>query len=355
MRIKNRTIAAIICVAALLANIVGAQEKRQSFVYNSGGGQVFTGGAGGFTMGGGQGDNTFVYLSTEMSLNEKMVKGAPYSAQAVTEQVQVLADGNRIVRRNTSNLYRDSEGRTRREQSLNAVGPYAASGEPQQMIFINDPVAQVNFILDTKSRTARKMDLTGAVELKRRMSEETAKSGGESKPAAVDIQRTVEKKAEAAAAAGGGARVEMKTVEPALTFERSPFFESSVASVIMKGDLKDKNAKKESLGKQMIEGVEAEGNRVTITIPAGDIGNENPIYIVSETWFSPELQTVVMTKHSDPRMGENTYRLTNINRSEPAHSLFELPSDYTIKETVKPPMRYKIESEIRRPEKQSNQ
>lgn len=353
MRIKNRTIAAIICVAALLASIVGAQEKRQNFVYNGGGGQVFNGGAGGFTFGG-QGDNTFVYLSTEMSLSEKMVKGAPYSAQAVTEQVQVLGDGNRIVRRSTSNLYRDSEGRTRREQSLNAVGPYAASGEPQQMIFINDPVAQVNYILDSKTRTARKMDLGGAVELKKRMSED-AKAGSESKAAAVDIQRTVEKKAEAAAVAGGGARVEWKTAEPALTFERSPFFESSVASVIMKGDLKDKNAKKEDLGKQMIEGVEAQGNRVTITIPAGEIGNENPIYIVSETWFSPELQTVVMTKHSDPRMGENTYRLTNINRSEPAHSLFELPSDYSIKETVKPPMRYKIESEIRRPEKQSNQ
>jgi hypothetical protein len=92
------------------------------------------------------------------------------------------------------------------------------------------------------------------------------------------------------------------------------------------------NEKKEDLGKQMIEGVEAEGTRTTVTIPAGEIGNERAIEIVSERWYSPELQLVVMTRHSDPRSGETTYKLTNINRTEPAKSLFEVPSDYTIKE-----------------------
>jgi TonB family protein len=89
---------------------------------------------------------------------------------------------------------------------------------------------------------------------------------------------------------------------------------------------------KESLGKQMIEGVEAEGTRTTLTFPAGMMGNERPINIVSERWYSPELQMVVLTKHSDPRFGETSYRLTNINRSEPSRTLFEVPSDYTIKE-----------------------
>ena len=69
-----------------------------------------------------------------------------------------------------------------------------------------------------------------------------------------------------------------------------------------------------------------------MTIPAGEIGNELPINIVSERWYSPELQTIVMTRRSDPRMGETVYRLTNINRSEPARSLFEVPADYTVKE-----------------------
>ena len=111
-----------------------------------------------------------------------------------------------------------------------------------------------------------------------------------------------------------------------------------------------KNTKKESLGKQTIEGVEAEGTRITTTIPAGEIGNELPIEIVSESWFSSELHTVVLTRHSDPRFGESTYRLTNINRSEPARSLFEVPSDYTVvQETISGPMRFKMESDMRRP------
>ena len=98
----------------------------------------------------------------------------------------------------------------------------------------------------------------------------------------------------------------------------------------------DGKVRKESLGKQTIEGVEAEGTRETFTIGAGEIGNEQPIQVVSERWYSPELQTVVMSRHSDPRFGETTFRLTNINRSEPARSLFEVPADYTVKEG--PPM-----------------
>jgi hypothetical protein len=99
---------------------------------------------------------------------------------------------------------------------------------------------------------------------------------------------------------------------------------------------RENNAKKASLGKQLIEGVEAEGTRTTITIPAGEIGNERAIEIVSERWYSSELQTVVMTRHSDPRFGETTYKLTNISRTEPDHSLFELPSGYTLKEEALP-------------------
>ena len=94
---------------------------------------------------------------------------------------------------------------------------------------------------------------------------------------------------------------------------------------------REDNARTESLGKQSIEGVEVEGTRKTIEIPAGEIGNERPIEIVFERWYSPELQVVVMTKHSDPRFGETTYRLTNISRTEPAHELFEVPADYTVK------------------------
>jgi len=98
------------------------------------------------------------------------------------------------------------------------------------------------------------------------------------------------------------------------------------------GPLPAQDAQKESLGKQVIEGIPVEGTRSTITIEAGKMGNELPIQIVSERWYSPELQVVVMSKHTDPRMGETVYRLTNINRSEPAHSLFEIPADYKLEE-----------------------
>ena len=95
----------------------------------------------------------------------------------------------------------------------------------------------------------------------------------------------------------------------------------------------DDRGKSEPLGKQTIEGVEAEGTRTVTTIPAGKIGNERPIEIVFERWYSPELQTVIMTRHNDPRFGETIYRLTNISRDEPSRSLFEVPAGYTVKET----------------------
>jgi len=98
------------------------------------------------------------------------------------------------------------------------------------------------------------------------------------------------------------------------------------------GMMTNRTPKKESLGEQTIEGLKAEGTRWTTTIPAGEIGNERPIEIVNEVWYSPELQVELMRRFSDPRSGETVYKLININRSEPDKSLFEVPSDYTLKE-----------------------
>ena len=66
--------------------------------------------------------------------------------------------------------------------------------------------------------------------------------------------------------------------------------------------------------------------------PVGKIGNDRPITIVTEVWTSPELKTIVLSKRNDPRMGEQTFKLTNIQRSEPDPSLFTVPSDFTITE-----------------------
>src|SRR5262249_38057504 len=87
-----------------------------------------------------------------------------------------------------------------------------------------------------------------------------------------------------------------------------------------------------SLGTQTINGVTAEGTRTTRTIPAGAIGNANAIAITNERWDSPDLQIVVMSKGSDPFMGETTFQLTNIEKQEPEASLFQVPSDYAVKQ-----------------------
>ena len=93
------------------------------------------------------------------------------------------------------------------------------------------------------------------------------------------------------------------------------------------------NVATEELGTQVVDGVMATGTRSTTTIEAGVIGNAQPIHIVSEQWYSDDLKVLVRTRHSDPRTGETIYRLTNVVLAEPAKTLFEVPADYTLKES----------------------
>ena len=293
------------------------------------------------------GDN-FIFVASEMNSDGKVVKGAPYSAQAVTETTQTLSDGNRIINKSTATIYRDSEGRTRREQTLRVMGPFATAGEPPQTIFINDPVAGVNYALDTRSKVAHKMPPM-RFEFKLRSPEGvgggigigTGVGGGggmrtsgppPSPPPGMSAPMVFERTTPPPGVRGyepapglpgeGSVRVFERSVTPPPAGEGGMVFQ-------WQGPRED-HARNESLGKQAIEGVDAEGTRKTVEIPAGEIGNERPIEIVFERWYSTELQVVVMTKHSDPRFGETTYRLTNINRSEPARELFEVPADYTV-------------------------
>ena len=151
-------------------------------------------------------------------------------------------------------------------------------------------------------------------------------------------RREVETQAVAAAAAGSGrgrraAGSLMQPVRCVYPAEGVALPRSAAPSGFASGG---GTVNKEDLGQQVIEGVVATGTRTTTTIAAGSIGNEQPILIVSEQWFSPDLKVLVMTKHSDPRTGETTYRLTNIVQTEPARSLFEVPADYTIKDVGHP-------------------
>jgi hypothetical protein len=255
--------------------------------------------------GGPPGPVTVDFIGAEMSFSGKPVKGAPYTADSVTETTQTLSDGNRITRKSTNTVYRDSEGRTRREETMTGVGPWSSAGDQHKTIFIHDPAAGVSYVLNPQTHTAHKL-MTGHDRFEMMVP-----------PGSGDRVYAFRNKTVSPEPAGAGTTVEV-TVEG--THEAR-------AATATKPD-----AKTESLGKQMIEGVEAEGTRSTTTIPAGAIGNERPIEAVSERWYSPELQTVVMSKHSDPRFGETVYRLVNIQRGEQPAALFELPSDYAVKD-----------------------
>ncbi len=208
----------------------------------------------------------------------RVVKGAPFSAVSVSESTQTLADGNHITRKTQTNLYRDSQGRFRKEVTLPAIGPLAASGLPHSLVIISDPVAGTEYVLEADEKVARKMP-----SFARR---EGGPKGGPS---------------------GGIGYREFKGGS------ETPI-------------------KKDALGTQAINGVSAEGMRYTRTIAAGEIGNEKAITVVSERWYSTDLQMEVKSTHSDPRFGETTYTLTNVQRQEPAAALFTVPADYTVKE-----------------------
>lgn len=232
----------------------------------------------------------------------QVVKNAPYLAEAVTETIQVLADGNRIVRRDSVTVARDSEGRTRRDMAI--------PGMENRVSVIYDPLANVSYTLNHKSKTAQKMSGRGmTIHLDAKAAKPVA---GAAAPADVMMFRP-----EAAApigAAGSGPVLEGGPVAFSL---RMP-----------SGD----NAKTESLGKKSIDGVVAEGTRVINVIPAGEIGNERAIESVYERWYSPELQILISSTHKDPMFGETTYKLNNLSRSEPLKSVFEVPADYTVQD-----------------------
>ncbi|HQR37726.1 MAG TPA: hypothetical protein PLF26_04935 [Blastocatellia bacterium] len=270
------------------------------------------------------------FIATEMAFDGKTVKGAPYSAESVTESVQTLADGNRITSSTHSVVYRDSEGRTRREQTVGGIGPWAASGSADKIVIINDPVAGVHFIMNPDDKTATSMPTPRMIYSRETKGDKdvvvvTASSG--STVSTVDVKGPRVESRKVVVGPDGDAEVfELPAPPPG-----APGAPAIGPMQTMRLEVADsKDAKKESLGKRNIEGVECEGTRSTITIAAGEIGNERAIEVVTEQWYSPELQTVVMRKHTDPRFGETTFRLTNVKREEPDKSLFEVPADFKV-------------------------
>ena len=216
-------------------------------------------------------------LGFEEMHSGKVVAGAPYSAVAVTETTQTLADGTTIDRKIQANIFRDGQGRVRRETTLPVIGPLVASGKSNSFVMIHDPVAGTAFILHPDTKIADQLP---------------ARGGGKKNSGALKDK-----------------------------------FEAHIQQEIANGTVK-----KEDLGTQTISGVASQGTRYTHTIAAGQIGNDKPITAVTERWYSADLQIVVKSTRTDPRFGTTTYTLTNIQRQEPPATLFAVPSDYTVRQ-----------------------
>lgn len=230
------------------------------------------------------------FLGAQPGMPGRVVKGAPYSADVITESTQTLADGNHIRQTSNSKVYRDSEGRTRQEQSLNGLASIAGNTALPNVVFIHDPVAGQSFALNATDKTATRTVMR--------------RPGSGNPPAP------------AGTAASGN--------EPMMAPRMRGGFGGRGAN--------SQNVKSESLGRQTIEGVVADGTRTTLTIPAGQVGNEQPMQIVTERWYSAELQAVVLSKRTDPRNGETVTRLANVSRTEPSRTLFEVPADFKVSE-----------------------
>ena len=280
----------------------------------------------------------------------KNVKDAPYSAEVISEKVQTLADGNQLSRKSTSMAFRDSAGRTRQE-TLDSKGEVKS-------INIHDAVEGTRFVLSPGRKSATKIsidkDLHKRIEAIKEKAKAMARDGkaqiiersspGEEiivkriETPAADGKKEVreEVKVHVVRAGGGpghdGAHVsgfvDGESIGQAIS-ESMRHGPIGMSFQDMKWSAKPTTT---SLGSKDFDGVRAEGKRAGYTIPAGEVGNKNPIVVSTETWTSPELRVVVYSKHSDPRVGDSIYRLANLKRGEQPVSLFTVPDGYSVKE-----------------------
>jgi len=199
-----------------------------------------------------------------------------YSADEITVRTLTLADGTKITVKHLAKVYGDSAGRKRYED-FESKGESAEPDDLPLSISIHDPVAGVNYRLNPRDHTAQKAEIR--------------------RPTPPPLRQTT------ASANPAPARA----VLPQFTHE--------------------------DLGTQVIEGVEAKGQRVTSTIPEGAEGNDQRIQFSQEIWNSvaaPGIMLLSIT--NDPRYVETVTRLTNLVLEEPPAELFQVPADYTVKE-----------------------
>jgi hypothetical protein len=265
----------------------------------------------------GPGQVTIVSTAGMAGLQDKaaVVKNEPYQAQAVTEMKQTLADGSHILQTTTATVARDSDGRTMRVQKLSTMGPWKDSspGNSPALTTIFDPVAQEHIDYTSDSKIAHVFLMPsvppGAM----------VRAEGGFDVAVSNSAGVMEKGLMVSGPGPVGAVTQRFALQAGPT---SPHLSEAV------------KPKTESLGTKSMEGVQVTGTRSTSTIPAGTIGNDRDLNIIRETWYSPELKLVIQSTQSDPRFGETTYTLKNIQQGSPDVTLFQVPANYTIDKII---------------------
>jgi hypothetical protein len=289
------------------------------------------------------------FMFTDRAGRWRVVKGQPYSADVLTETHQTLPDGNVISHRNVNKVWRDGEGRTRQESYRN---------DKLRSVYISDPVGKVAYTVIPGSKIAiaiPRMDFTHELRAPRAHGKtsttETSSDGhrvivrtvdsdgpGVREEVRVQVVRVGDDSSLVIAppppvppvpptAPGSLRSAPVPPVPPVPPIALIPGvntmrFESTAH--LGKGDTK-------SLGSKDFDGVKAEGKETSWTIPAGKIGNRNPIVVTSESWYAPDLQVTMYSRHNDPRTGESIYRLASIKRAEPQADLFKVPEGYDVK------------------------
>jgi hypothetical protein len=282
--------------------------------------------------------------------DERVVKGAPYCADAVHESIQTLADGNRIVKRQTSRLCRDGEGRTRQEVERGG----------RKRVYLRDPGTRESWVLDPERKISSRLrggggglafehlaDASAWRDYSERMRDwaravsDRVRQGDRDAPMAPPAPPTpaVVQPAPPTAAVAPVAPVAPATPtaprEIDIQVLRLRDGEAPMAPPAVRWSAQLHAPRGPGvltpLPAREIEGVRANGERTTWTIPAGQLGNEKPIEIVREVWTAPDLVLTLATRDFDPRSGEVNYRLTNLKRGEPDPALMKPPADFTKK------------------------
>jgi hypothetical protein len=280
---------------------------------------------------------------------EAVKRDAPYSGVGTSEIVTTLADGNRIVRTNTMKYYRDSRGRTRTEYSLAAIGPFTPD-QAQSVVTITDPLEGKRYVLHSARKHADILPLLPELRMGKDADGKEAGVARATTKGDVVYMRKTFTAADGPGSERLGVMVGPRVTGPAPVGPPVMVMSQTIAALppanagfIMQyaapppgaavGGSCAPNAKPlpapASMGERIVEGLKVTGTRMEYTIDAGAVGNEQPIVVSSEQWFSPELGVVVASTVRDPMMGDTTYNLEQVSRAEPDPSLFAIPSDYT--------------------------